>query len=765
MKNQKIKKLRNSILLGFFMIILVQSGAAQEIINGGIVGKVVDAKTGKPLFGVNIIVKKTLFGTSSDIKGNFSITNLPIGIYDIEASMIGYEKQIKRQIQIFPGEKHKIIFKLIPTVIEQPALVVTASKRKQHIEDAPTSVDVVTMKEIQERGATTLDEILQNTTGFGIIDGQIDLRGSTGFNWSAGSRVLLMVDGHPLINGDTGGINWDAIPIEEVKRVEIVKGTGSALYGSNAMAGMVNIITRDPTPFPETRFKLSWGFYDEPSYPEWRWTDRFLPYKIFHLKKLNPLHTLSFGGIDISHSRRIGKVGILFTVGRKQSSGYQENGDFSRWNVMGKAKIRFSPQKSLTITGSWALNNHGDFLQWVSQNHPMEVPANELGNRVRYGKSDFNATFNSCVNERFAYTLKTSAYRCHWQNFFQDNRDYAITDRINTEVQTDYLWKKHSFTFGGEIVANYARSLIYGNHNMWDFALYGQDELKVSPLWTFTLGTRYDFHRVTNVSFDQQISPRLGLVYKPYTGTSFRFSAGYGFRAPSIAEIFANINVSGFPVVPNLNLKEAERAWSFEAGIHQKVNLKFFNSTHTFWENPLKWGIENFNPNFIIDLALFWNHYRNMIDVDLNPELMAFQFKNFGRARNRGAEIKIIGSAFDNHLSATAGYTFADPRDIDTGKMLNYRSKHRVVTSVKLRLGRLSFGLDYRYASRIEEVVNIFSTDQRVPMHVMDGRIVLNLRSLQISLEGKNLRNYNYSLRQRSLEPIRHFIITVRGKF
>ena len=222
MKNQKIKKLGSSILLGFFMIILIQSGVAQEIINGGIVGKVIDAKTGKPLFGVNIIVKKTLFGTSSDIKGNFSITNLPIGIYDIEASMIGYKKQIKRQIQIFPAEKHKIIFKLTPTVIEQPALVVTASKRKQHIEDAPTSVDVVTMKEIQERGATTLDEILQNTAGFGIIDGQIDLRGSTGFNWSAGSRVLLMVDGHPLINGDTGGINWDAIPIEEVKRVEIV---------------------------------------------------------------------------------------------------------------------------------------------------------------------------------------------------------------------------------------------------------------------------------------------------------------------------------------------------------------------------------------------------------------------------------------------------------------------------------------------------------------------------------------------------------------
>jgi iron complex outermembrane receptor protein len=119
---------------------------------------------------------------------------------------------------------------------------------------------------IRMRSVTSLDQALENAAGFGVIDGQIDLRGSTGFNWAAGSRVLMMVDGHPLINGDTGGINWDVVPVEEVEKVEIVKGAGSALYGSNAMAGMVNVITRDPSSIPETRARLTWGFYDTPAY-------------------------------------------------------------------------------------------------------------------------------------------------------------------------------------------------------------------------------------------------------------------------------------------------------------------------------------------------------------------------------------------------------------------------------------------------------------------------------------------------------------------
>jgi len=83
-----------------------------------------------------------------------------------------------------------------------------------------------------------------------------------------------------------------------------------------------------------------------------------------------------------------------------------------------------------------------------------------------------------------------------------------------------------------------------------------------------------------------------------------------------------------------------------------------------------------------------------------------------------------------------------------------------------VRVGkRLTFGLDVRYASRIETVANLYSSDERVPMHVMDARILYDLGSIDLALECNNVRNYQYTLRQRFLEPVRHFVLTVRSQF
>jgi outer membrane receptor for ferrienterochelin and colicins len=750
----------------FLLIVLCSAaGLSQNPPAGVLEGRVKDAGSGQALFGANVIIKGTMLGAVTDERGVFAIHSVPPGAYRVEAMILGYDKESLEAVPVQSGKTASVLFSLRQSAIPQPAMLVTSSKRKQAIEDAPTSVDVVGERDIRTRNATTLDEVIQNTSGLGIIDGQIDLRGSTGFNWAAGSRVLLLMDGHPLINGDTGGINWDAIPIEEVERVEVVKGAGSALYGSNAMAGMVNIITRDPSQKPQTRLRMTYGFYDTPAYDSWRWTDRFLTYRLFNEHRLDFKNALAFTGVDVSHSRSAGKIGFLVTAGRKRSAGYAQNGDYDRWNAMGKVKIGFSSQESLTLTANWATNRHGEALQWISQSRPLEVPPVELGNAITYSKANANATYRRVVSHSFAYTLKANWYRTHWRNYFFDNNDYALTHKVGSEAQVDYIFKNHALTAGGEAIFDRASSLIYGNPQTVDAAVYAEDELKFARFWTLTLGTRYDHHRVKGLYSDGEINPRLGLVFHPTEGSSFRLSAGHGFRAPSIAEVFADITVSGIRVVQNPGLKEAERAWSFEMGASQTLNFASLSDFETipFFLKPLRWTARRIRPAFILDASVFASRYTNMIDVDFNPAVMAFQFMNMGPSRTRGAEIRIRAAFFEGKATGQAGYTFLDAKDLETGKTLHYRSRHRLTAGGELRFGKLTLGLDYRYASRIEEVVNLYSSDQRVPMHVMDGRISLDLGGFTFAAECNNLRNYNYTLRQRLLEPVRHYVFTVRS--
>jgi outer membrane receptor for ferrienterochelin and colicins len=762
-----IIKIFLSLLLILFSLANLSKTYGSEI-HGSIAGTIVDIQTSKPLFGANVMIEGTLLGTASDMEGSFRIERIPPGEYRLIVTMMGYKKNAETQFRIVHNRETEINLQLEPTVLKQPTLIVTASKRQQLIENAPTTVDVIDRRNIQEHGVSTLDEILQNTPGLVMIDKQINLRGSTGFN-KTGSRVLFMVDSHSMISGDNGGINWDIIPPDEVEQIEVVKGAGSALYGSNAMAGVVNVITRDPSPVPETQFKFTYGFYDNPAYSEWIWWENpYRPFYLFGLKKLNLNRKLNFKGIHISHSRHIGNVGILFNLGRKISTGYTQNGDFSRWNVLGKIKIRFSPDKTLSLSGIWALNDHDNFIKWLGPDRPMNVLPEELSDWVRSEKTFMKGTFQHSVNKKFAYNLKGNYYRYYWKNYFNDNQDYATTDKISFEAQGHYLVDIHSLTFGNEIIFNTTESIIFKNRNTWDFALYCEDEIKLSALWTFNLGARFDYHHVKELGSDQQLSPRMGLVYRPLAHTILRLSGGHGFRAPSIAEVFPDISLYGYKVVPNLNLKNAERAWICEFGINQTMisnRIQAVSYSH-FLKNPAKWIAHNINPSLSADIAFFASWYRDMIDVPIE-NLEYAQFKYIGDARILGMETRIISSFFNGHLTANLGYTLLDPVRTDSSVTLPYRSRHQITTGLLCNLGRISVGWDYRYASRIEEIVYIPGTGyvELVPIHVMDCRVNFNLGSVDLGIECKNMRNYHYVMRQGLLEPIRHFIFTLRGKF
>ncbi len=739
--------MKRLILLGTGIVLVLGFWGAHvpvawtQVARGSLAGQVTDQQ-GEPLPGVNIIVKGTTMGTITDARGHYFLRQIPAGQYTLIFSMIGYQSREIRHVRILDGKTTHLRVVLRQTAIETPALVVTASKKQQTIQDSPVSVSVVSEKEIEFRNTHNLQDAITFVPGVYLIHNQLNIRGSTGYSQGAGSRVLVLLDGVPFITGDSGTINWDAIPVTEVERIEVIKSAGSALYGSNALGGVVNIITKDPTTVPQTRVRASWGFFDRPYYPAWRWTQRLL----------------QFNALDISHSQTFHKLGILTSFGRKTSTGYKQNGDYTRWNAFGKFHYHFSPQTHLIFMTNLAYEIHGQSFLWrgPATNDPFEIAPDAIGDKIHSGKYIWHLTYKTMLRRNLALISKSSLYMTRWKDYFHDNHDFSHTNKWGEEMLLEYQpVPRHSLTVGAEGIYHRTHSSIFGNPYTYDLGVYAQDEITLPLHLKTTVGARFDFHQVKDIFHESQLSPKLGLVWQPFRGAAFRTSLGKGFRAAAISEIFTHTLASGFQVLPNLELR-AESARAFEVGWNQFLG-----------------DLAN------VDVAYFQTTYRNMI----SPELVtyvppAFHLANLERARIRGIDTSTRLAVLPRFLNVSLNYTYLNAERLDQLKpvvclddfahipkrTLPYRPRHIFTGTLALNLSHVQAALDYRYMSRFEEV-SAYCHDARVPVRVWTARLSAHWRGFRLALRAQNLTQYYYTEFERNMSAPRNYTFTLQRKF
>ncbi|NOZ60220.1 MAG: TonB-dependent receptor [Calditrichaeota bacterium] len=727
-----------------FIFAAVVNLQGQVSTHGSLEGDVLDVKTKEPLIGANIVILGTNIGTMSDLQGHFFLKKVPVGNYSIKATIIGYKSKTVT-VQVKYQQTTKIKFELPETVLEMPELIVTAGKKAQSFQDVPNSVSLVTTREIERRNRTYLNEVLEYTPGVNFMHGDVNIRGSSGFSLGAGSRVLLLLDGIPMMPGDSGDIKWDIIPISQIERVEVVKGAGSALYGSYAIGGVINIISKEPSSEPYTELKFSTGIYDKPYYPEWKWTDK----------------TQHFSQTDVTHSRKWKNIGILLSAGRRTSTGYQQNGDYINWNLLGRMDIHFDTQSQLTLQTNFSTGDHGEIFQWRNQNDVFEMPVTSVGDWTSSSKFSTNGVFRQLVNPRFTYKIRVSYFENYWKHHYHDNDDYSQAQNIGFETQADYvLTSSQSLTFGIETVHDITNSAMFGDHTGTNWAGYLQDEIHFGTLVTATAGIRYDYHTVDTGIHDSQINPKLGFTVKPSPFSTFRASVGRGFRSPTMAEMFTETTTSGFRIIPNPDL-QAEKAWSYEIGINQILS-----------------------ENLLLDLALFHNDYENFIEPDRDEQNTVF-FINADRARIRGLEFMAQSNWLKKKIHVKTSYTLLDPKYVSrdytlfwwaeklAGKKdpqvsfsapLAYRAKHLFTNSVDFDLGKFDFGIDFRYVSKLDSV-KVYPTDKRVPQKVWDARVSYKMDRVTLSFNINNLFNYSYTQIERNMAPVRHYVFSVNGRF
>jgi iron complex outermembrane receptor protein len=708
-------------------------------------GIVSDAKTQEPLAGVNVLLRGTVRGTTTDTHGKYLLRGVPAGTFNISFSLIGYTTQTIQQISIQSDSALHLDVSLVQAPIQTEQVVVTASRREQSLRDVPVSVSTVTYKMIADRLSVTLDDALRYVPGVNMMSDQVNIRGSTGYSRGVGSRVLILIDGLPYITGDTGEINWETFPMFQIDRIEVVKGAGSTLYGSSALGGVINVITKEIGDTPEIRFRLFSGIYDKPSYAEWNWysTPRF-----------------NTGGF-FSYSNRVGSFGYLISASRSVDDSYRVNDVYHRWGIYSKLNYNFSQSQSLTLMTNIQWRKHGNYFWWKSLKEATRPADAQLNGEVNSARGNVSLAYKNILSDRFFYSLKA----IYFGNFWQDDSAGRVNNTsaahfAQLEAQATYTTSSaHFLTFG--LAANYTRVIsdIFGSHPGVGAAFYIQDELVPFQSLKLTAGIRYDWQRVWKEIFaspaassPSQFNPKIGLVFSPSPTTTLRASYGEGFRYPSISELFTSVSTgaSQVKIVPNDSLKP-ERSVSFEIGGSQWLGERVF-----------------------LDLALFQSDYYDLIEAGVNPNRFEILFSNITRARIRGFEFGIKTDWFDRFMSTDFSYTYTNPVDLNQNTVLKFRSRHLFYASLSANYRQWRTEVNFRYVSRVEAIdenlvrlAPIIDGDQRVACKVVDAGVTYNLINaglpLSIGLTVKNLTNYYYVELIGNLAPVRTYYLSVEG--
>ncbi|HXF96609.1 MAG TPA: TonB-dependent receptor [Gemmatimonadales bacterium] len=707
--------------------------AAGPLAAQGVVYGAVRDPAGAPLPDAWVAVAGTALLVQTDAGGAYRIARVPPGRVTVRAARIGYAPE-SRAVEVAGGDSARVDFVLTPTPLPLAPIDVTTTRTARLDEPAVTSIAVISERELAGRAVNTVAEAVDRAPGVQFLDGQINIRGSTGYVQGLGARVLLLVDGVPVNQGDRGGINWDILPVDQVQRVEIVKGASSSLYGSSALGGVVHVVTRETPPGVHGRVRATAGAYADPPHPEWTFRDR------------TGLH----GGADVTLSYGNGPFRGRFAGGARRSDGYREQDGREHWQLAGRGEWRFSPESDLRVSGAWAVDDYAVPLSWCTRGQcddrgqayqPFKVDTTERGAHTVSRKGYLEATFARLASARVRWQARASWVRTRFNDYRPSAVDHSVANRLGAEARLEaHPSNTRHVTVGAEAARADVESNIFGSHTQGEYAAYGESEQPLGAA-RLTVGARTDFLVVDGAGATAVVSPRIGAVLPGRSG-AWRASVGRGFRAPSLAERFVRTTALGFEVIPNPNL-DPETFWTWELG-HARA----------------------LSPRARMDVALFWTDARRLIEpvIVIESGVPKIQFRNLARARLAGLDLAVTASPLTSRLVGSLAYTYLHARELarDTlpERPLAFRPRHLATASADYDLAPFGVGADFRYMSRLDRV-DVYPDDPRVAAKVFDLRASYRRGPLQVHLLLANALNYIYALVPRTLAPVRTVSVTL----
>ena len=379
----------------------------------------------------------------------------------------------------------------------EEARVITSSRQPTTIQEAPATIHVVTAKDMQDAGAQTIWDALRMVPGVDVMivqtfQGEVAIRG---LNKTLNNRVLVLLDGKPILSGYFERVNWEYLPVglAEIDRIEVVLGSASALYGPNAIGGVINVITKTPEQISKGVVQVIAGDY----------------------------HTFLGNAVVAGQSDRVkGKVG----VGWRSTRTLDDPDDpASRVGQLhGLLQVDLDKDAFLSFRGG--------LIDLDSRNN-----VGGLGSSFERGPSGYL---------RADYQHKKTRIRTIWNRnrtkLEDDDADTMLRfdldyDHLEFDVLQDFtLPYRQTLTIGGSAKYNRMQSgaLSLGVHKRTLWSLFFEDHWRLHTKFSMVLSGRLDHHSTTG----WQVSPRGSMIWKPHLDHVFRISAGTSFRFPTITE-------------------------------------------------------------------------------------------------------------------------------------------------------------------------------------------------------------------------------------
>ncbi|MGD8780596.1 MAG: TonB-dependent receptor [Ignavibacteria bacterium] len=664
-------KLRFSKIVYMILILgLISQVHAQNF--GTISGTVKDLETGESIFGANIYLKGTHMGSASDVEGKYVIEHVPAGKWVLVCSIITYTK-IEQEITIEESANLNVDFSLKEDELKFSDVVVTATRNMELVTSIPVATEVLNSKKIEESNAKDVGEALKSVGallvksygGLGSLE-SVSLRGSTN------AQVLILIDGQRLNNAQDGSVDLSSIPLDAVEKIEVVKGGNSAMYGSDAVGGVINIITKSMARKNKLDFSLNgmYGTYNTQAY-------------------------------DVSVGQGIKNFDYFVSYSRTQTDGdyeYTDNtGSKTKWknsdtkadNIFVKGGYLFEDQSRLSAFYKYRKSDNGSpgSIDYPNYSARSKVDNNHISlsyEGLSLGPFAFN--FNTYWMKRDHHYNNPESYLGLEENIYNSRAlgvlVQAFTD-LNKFGLLSYGYEFRQDKLECDNLVNGVAQPFIGNHQHNINSVYFQNDWKhdFDHVWKLTVVPAIRLDNYPEEGVGSQFSPKVGLTFshdKIWRG-SVRGNVGRVYRAPTYEDLY-------WPedswTVGNPDLKP-EKGVTYDLGfIVQFAGLG-------------SWSIESTYFGSKLDNLILW----------ASGASGKWMPTNVAKANIYGIESKIAWRGFDDFAEIQASYTNMSAKDdsddpATSGKYLIYRPKNKFDLTLNLNYEIASLNFYYNYVGK-----------------------------------------------------------------